>query len=366
LCGKCFDFIQKNKLLAEQVMFLARSLGFAAYITACEKGCQTGSRGTYYRICISGNTDEIPTRVKRKQATIRTQEKDPLHVGFFIEKVADCEDYFGFTLDKDNLYLDDSFNMLHNSGKTTMALNLLENASNNDVSTVFYSLDMHRNQVFLKLAIRCTEYNKDQIKKFIKEDPDGIGKKIKQAVKERYKNVAFFFNATLTMEELRDRIFDLNKRNKTEVGLVVVDYAGRIAGPYSDSYANAKYNALRSKEMADITNSAWFMLSQIARKNGEGSIPLRSSRVSKDSGDWEECAANVITMWRPFMNLGDDTKDNVARLFLAKNRMGPQLEGLVHWNGAKGSVSNMTDFEIEEYRETRGEEEDNLYKNKYR
>jgi len=66
-----------------------------------------------------------------------------LHVGFSIEKVADSEEYFGFMLDKDHLYLDQYFNVLHNSGKTTLALNIMETVNDSDQFTMFFSLDMN-------------------------------------------------------------------------------------------------------------------------------------------------------------------------------------------------------------------------------
>ena len=49
-----FDFVQKNKQLADDVVFLARSLGLAAYVSKSRKVCgNTGSEGTYFRVSIS-------------------------------------------------------------------------------------------------------------------------------------------------------------------------------------------------------------------------------------------------------------------------------------------------------------------------
>lgn len=119
-----FDFIQKNKELAEQVCFLARSLGLAAYMKACKKSCQTGAIGTYYRISISGDCANIPTKLKRKKSKKRTQKKSVLKTGFRVELQSE-DDYYGFALDQDHLYLLSDFTVTHNTGKTVTAAKMI-------------------------------------------------------------------------------------------------------------------------------------------------------------------------------------------------------------------------------------------------
>ena len=68
LTCNCYDYITKSKQLSEDILFLARSVGLAAYCKPCEKYCQTGAGGIYYRISISGHTDIIPNKVKYKRA----------------------------------------------------------------------------------------------------------------------------------------------------------------------------------------------------------------------------------------------------------------------------------------------------------
>lgn len=128
-----FDIIQKNKLLAEQIVFLARSLGLAAYIKECKKSCQTGTVGTYWRVSISGDCSVIPCKLKRKQAKPRKQVKNVLFTGFKVRELSE-DSYFGFGVDKDNLYLMQDFTVTHNSGKTLLAANIIKNTG---VNTLF-------------------------------------------------------------------------------------------------------------------------------------------------------------------------------------------------------------------------------------
>jgi superfamily II DNA or RNA helicase len=119
-CGG-YDFISKSRRLADDTAFVARSLGLAAYVAPCEKTCQTGATGTYFRVGISGDCSLLPTRLSRKQPTKRRQKKDHLRTGFTVVPTGGEADYYGFTLDGDGRYLLDDFTVTHNTGKTVIA-----------------------------------------------------------------------------------------------------------------------------------------------------------------------------------------------------------------------------------------------------
>lgn len=116
-----YDWISKSKRLAHDVVFIARSLGIKAQVSAQYKRCQTGAGGIYYRVSLSGDMTRLNMRVERKRADPRKQAKSPHVAGFTLEELGE-DDYFGFTLDADHLYLDSEFLIHHNSGKSlTMA-----------------------------------------------------------------------------------------------------------------------------------------------------------------------------------------------------------------------------------------------------
>ncbi len=108
------DLVQKSKQLAEDVVFVARSLGLAAYMKPCEKTCQTGGGGTYYRVSISGDLSQVPTRVARKIVPPRRQKKSVLRTGITVKPVGYGE-YFGFEIDGDGLFLLGDFTVTHNT-----------------------------------------------------------------------------------------------------------------------------------------------------------------------------------------------------------------------------------------------------------
>ena len=114
----CFEFTQKNETLMDDVIYLARSLGFTCYKSEKNTSWKyKGERniGTAYRIHISGNgLDEIPTQIPRKKACPRKQIKDTLVTGIRVEYVNE-DDYYGFTLDGNCRYLMGDFTVTHNT-----------------------------------------------------------------------------------------------------------------------------------------------------------------------------------------------------------------------------------------------------------
>ena len=113
-----FDIVQKSRGLANDIVFVARSLGFAAYIRPCRKGCMYNGEykeNTYYRISILGDLSIVPVVLERKRAPRRLQKKNVLHTGFSIVKKS-IDDYYGFTLVGTNhRFLLADFTVVHNT-----------------------------------------------------------------------------------------------------------------------------------------------------------------------------------------------------------------------------------------------------------
>lgn len=119
--GKEYDFISKSKQLAEDLAFVCRSIGMYVSIRPCLKTCTSSPKGRltqqYYRLTISGDCTKIPCRVPRRKALPRRTKRRHL-VTMFDVKEAGTGEYFGFTVDGNNLFLLDDFTVVKNSGKT--------------------------------------------------------------------------------------------------------------------------------------------------------------------------------------------------------------------------------------------------------
>lgn len=110
--GTCYEYTTKSKRLAEDVAFLCRSLGFM-----CNIGALKWVKGNpYYRMRIVGDLDKIPNRVAKRKGG-KKGRCDIYTTGFDVEYIGEDE-YYGFTLDGNHLYLDGQFFVHHNCGKS--------------------------------------------------------------------------------------------------------------------------------------------------------------------------------------------------------------------------------------------------------
>ena len=162
-----FEFTQKNEKLMDDVIYLARSLGFSCYKSIKNtywtyKG--ETKYGRAFRININGNgVETIPTLIPRKQSTPRKQIKDVLVSGISVEYVGE-DDYYGFTLDGNCRYLIGDFTVTHN---TCTSIALAEGMK--DTKKVIIMLPASLRTNYMEELKRCGDYlyKKNQYWQFV-------------------------------------------------------------------------------------------------------------------------------------------------------------------------------------------------------
>ena len=108
-----FEITQKSEKLANDITFIARSLGYAAYKKQVTKGIKsTGFVGTYFRVNISGDFTDLP--LLRHAVEPRRQIKSVLRTNFNLESQGEGV-YCGFELDGDKLFVLGDFTVTHNT-----------------------------------------------------------------------------------------------------------------------------------------------------------------------------------------------------------------------------------------------------------
>ncbi len=143
-----FEIVQKDRKLSRDIKLLADTLGFR--VSLKKKRATIKDRGyeaEVYRIRIVGDLERIPTKIARKKARARKTSRDVKHTG--IEVVPDrVDDYYGFVLDGNHLFLLEDMTVTHNTAFTlNMALKALEKGD----GVAFFSLEMPAEQLVLRL-----------------------------------------------------------------------------------------------------------------------------------------------------------------------------------------------------------------------
>lgn len=134
--NSCYDVVFKNRTLAEDTAFLGRSLGFHCYLRKVVKECcNNGMHGTYWRISVVGDVDEIPVKVPHKKSGKRRQKKDHLVHGITATRIGRGA-YYGFELDGDGRFLLGDFTVTHNS---LMAMDIADWYLERDKRVSFYT-----------------------------------------------------------------------------------------------------------------------------------------------------------------------------------------------------------------------------------
>jgi hypothetical protein len=143
----CYEFSQKNERIMDDVIYLARSLGFAAYKSIKKYG-------TAFKTTISGNIEEIPVKIERKKAQFRQQIKNTLITGFKVIKKT-IDNYYGFTIDGNHRYLLGDFTVTHN---TTTILFIAEKYPDLNILVLTYNAQLKtetrkRAEKFMNLSV---------------------------------------------------------------------------------------------------------------------------------------------------------------------------------------------------------------------
>lgn len=152
-----FEITQKSEMLANDIVFLARSLGFSCTKNKCIKKCTNSKdpnhQGTYYRMKIYGDCDQIPVLIARKKAKPRKQIKNVLNYGITVQSVG-VGDYYGFEIDGNHRFVLGDFTVTHN---TSMAIYV---ASQLKVKTLIIT---HKTFLQDQWIARCKQFTNSSI-----------------------------------------------------------------------------------------------------------------------------------------------------------------------------------------------------------
>ena len=241
-------------------------------------------------------------------------------------------------------------NGANGSGKTSIVIQIMENLNKQKMPHLFFSLDMADSSMFEKVGARYTSYDQEDIEKAfnLHYKDEKIQAEVIAALQKHLPYTYFDFSSSVDPTYMENTVYHVKEIQRVNIQMCIVDYAGRLGGEGDNGFSLATNNAKAANDIAKRGNVHYLYLSQIPRGEGDHTKPLHSSRVAKNSGDWEENATIVINCWRPF---GDGLMDldNYMHLYIAKNRSGPLGEQVYLWDGKRGALDEITEQEFIQY-----------------
>ncbi|CCH00139.1 replicative DNA helicase [Fibrella aestuarina BUZ 2] len=322
----CYEITQKNKALAEQIKYLCDTLGFRCSLI--EKQATIASRGyssTVYRLRLFGNLDSIPVRIERKKARPLQARADWRVTGITVEYDKE-DDYYGFTIDGNHLFLLEDMTVTHN---TAFVVSALRNAAvDHGKPVAIFSLEMSSVQLVNRLISAEAEIDSEKIRKgnLAPHEWQQLHHKI-----QRLTEAPIYIDDTpaLSILELRAKCRRLKAQH--DIQMVVIDYLQLMTGDNSKGSNREQEIASISralKNLAKELNVPVIALSQLSRavetRGGDKKPQLSDLR---ESGSIEQDADMVMFLYRPeYYNITQDEAGNstagIGEVIVAKNRSG--------------------------------------------
>lgn len=209
-------------------------------------------------------------------------------------------------------------------GKTTFAMNLVENALlNSDKGIMVFSLEMPSEQLMMRMLSSLGRINQSKVRSGNLEEEDWP--KLVSAV-ERIKDKKLFIDDTagISPSEMRSRARRI-VREHGELGMIMIDYLQLMQIPgYDQGRTNEISEISRSlKAIAKEFNVPVIALSQLNRSLEQRPNKRPVNSDLRESGAIEQDADVIMFIYRDEVYNPDTEYKGVGEIIIGKQRNGP-------------------------------------------
>lgn len=211
------------------------------------------------------------------------------------------------------------------AGKSTLAMDIARTAAiKNDMPTAYFSLEMNRNELTMRLLAAETDIFLDRMIKGKLEDRDWI--KIASTVERiSEKPLIIDDSPNITTSELRAKCRRLKQQH--DIKLIIIDYlqlmssSGRRAAESRQQEVSEQSRAIKllAKEL-DVPIITVAQLNRNAESRGDHRPQVADLR---ESGSLEQDADVILLIHRPDVYLPEEERDGSAEVIIGKQRSGP-------------------------------------------
>lgn len=226
------------------------------------------------------------------------------------------------------------------SGKTSIALEILEKTSKQGLLSVFYSLDMAGSELFQRIAQKVTGFSEEKILEHVQNAE--LAQALVLQVTEAYKNVKFCFDTGVSVETIQKSITEWQEAHNKKLTLLMIDYNELLSSEFSDATASTGSNAGLLKAITNTNQICTISLLQPQKAVGDASDEIYSYRNTKGSSLLEQCFSVLIGIFRPGFSPKTPESDKYLIMNVLKNRMGKLSSMEFSWEGLTGKIETLS------------------------
>jgi len=238
-------------------------------------------------------------------------------------------------------------NAMAGVGKTTIALNMMLNASKKGLKVLFYCIDMAEDEFYSKIKSKVLEISPDDVYdlylnstqefKSLREEGESV-------IQEAMANVMISYEAFVDAYAIERDIKQILESGE-KVDVIIIDYLQKLTGCHD--YGKGSEQLQYLKKIIHKYKVPIIGLSQIPRGGGrDESTPIRTAAAAQGGAVYEQNASIVINLWRPLKFV--EGKDKAMGYMIAKNRMGQCKEGTLFFDGRISKIETLTDEQRQE------------------
>ncbi len=257
------------------------------------------------------------------------------------------DDYYGFTLDANNLFLLEDMTVTHN---TSFTMAVARNAAIDfNKGVAFFSLEMSSLQLVNRLISMETEIASEKLRKGQLEEYEW--QQLHNQV-DKLSNVPLYIDDTpgISIFELRAKCRRLKMQH--DIQMIIIDYLQLMTGGGDNKGNREQEISMISrglKGLAKELNVPVIALSQLSRAvetRGGSKRPQLSDL--RESGAIEQDADIVSFIYRPeYYQILEDEEGNslkgIGEIIVAKHRNGALDSVRLKWDGQYAKFSNLDD-----------------------
>jgi replicative DNA helicase len=289
-----YEITQKDENLSIQIKFLADSLGFRTSLKTKKATIKSiGFECDVYRVRIFGDVDKIPVKIERKKALPWFGKRSWNQTGIKVE-FDKVDDYYGFEIDGNSLFLLEDMTVTHN---TAVTLNFAQKALDDGRGVAMFSLEMPAEQLMLRLLSAKTSIPLQKLR--VGDFNDDEWTNLSRATDIMATQKLFVDDdSVINIHQLKSKLRKI-KGQHPEIALCIIDYLQLMNGTGNkDRHLEVSEISRGLKLLARELNMPIIALSQLNRgvESRNDKRPMLSD--IRESGSIEQDADMILFVYR--------------------------------------------------------------------